>query len=133
MMPTEPKGGSQLKATLLALFGLIFLLMVAVTGWASWRQPLWSAGYLFGEPWFVATLLDAYCGFITFYAWVAYKEKHALPRVLWFLAIMGLGNIAMAVYMLIQLLRLRPGESCRHLLLDRTQTPTLFLEREARQ
>jgi hypothetical protein len=78
---------------------------------------VWRAGYLFAEPWFVATCADAYCGFLTFYVWVFYKERSTVSRVVWFLAVMGLGNIAMAVYVLVQLLRLRRGDSWDQLLL----------------
>ena len=109
-----------MRAFLFTLFALILLAMVAVTAWASWDRAVWRAGYLFAEPWFVATFVDAYCGFLTFYVWVAYKERNTAPRVAWFLAIMSLGNIAMAAYMLIQLLRLHRGESCEHLLLKRS-------------
>ncbi|MFO0959348.1 MAG: DUF1475 family protein [Isosphaeraceae bacterium] len=108
-----------MKAIFLGLFGAILLLMLAVTAWASWLQPLWEAGYLFDEPWFVATFLDAYCGFLTFYAWVVYKERSGLARAGWFLAIMGLGNIAMAAYMLLQLCRQRRGDSWEQLFLRR--------------
>jgi hypothetical protein len=62
------------------------------------------------NPWAVATLWDAYCGFITFFCWVCYKEGSTGPRVLWFILIMALGNIAMSAYMLIQLFRLRDDE-----------------------
>ena len=109
-----------MRPVLLTLLALILLAMVAVTAWASWDLAVWRAGYLFAEPWFVATFVDAYCGFLTFYVWVAYKERSTVPRVAWFLAIMGLGNIAMAAYMLIQLLRIRRGESWEHLLLNRS-------------
>jgi hypothetical protein len=106
-----------MRTFLFTLFVSILLLMLAVTAWASWDRALWRAGDLFAEPWFVATFLDAYCGFITFYVWVAYKERSTMPRVAWFLAIMSLGNIAMAAYMLIQLLRVRRGESWEYLLM----------------
>jgi hypothetical protein len=115
-----------MRAVLLTLFALILLAMVAVTAWASWDLAVWRAGYLFAEPWFVATFVDAYCGFLTFCVWVAYKECSTAHRVAWFLAILCLGNIAMAAYMLIQLLRLRRGESWENLLLKRSpQRPTL--------
>ncbi len=110
-----------MRATLFTLFAVILLLMLGVTTWASCDRAVWRAGHLFTEPWFVATFADAYCGFLTFYVWVAYKERGSVARVVWFLAIMGLGNIAMAAYMLIQLLKLRPGESWEHLLLRRSQ------------
>ena len=40
----------------------------------------------------------------------------ALPRVLWFIAIMLLGNIAMSAYVLRQLARLGPSDSMDTLL-----------------
>jgi hypothetical protein len=47
---------------------------------------------------------------LTFYVWVFYKEPRWAPRLLWFVAIMALGNIAMSAYMLLQLFRLRPDQ-----------------------
>jgi Protein of unknown function (DUF1475) len=38
--------------------------------------------------------------------WVAYKERSWALRALWFVLIMGLGNIAMSMYVLIELFRL---------------------------
>jgi hypothetical protein len=110
-----------MRAILLTLFASVLLLMLAVTAWASWDRAVWQAGYLFAEPWFVATFADAYCGFLTFYVWVAYKERSVTARVGWFLAIMCLGNIAMAVYVLLQLVRLRRDQSWEHLLLRPSQ------------
>jgi hypothetical protein len=69
--------------------------------------------------WTIATLMDAYCGFLTFYAWVFYKERRWLPRMAWFLAIMALGNMAMAAYALLQLTRLRPEEDASMMLTAR--------------
>jgi hypothetical protein len=68
----------------------------------------------------VATLWDAYCGFITFFCWVCYKESSMAPRVLWFILIMALGNIAMSFYMLIQLFRLGDDEPIDALVRRRT-------------
>ena len=58
---------------------------------------------LTSDPWFLATLADAYFGFLTFYVWVAYKEHSVWRKLLWFVLIMVLGNIAISVYVLIQL------------------------------
>jgi hypothetical protein len=110
-----------MRAILLTLFASVLLLMLAVTAWASWDRAVWRAGYLFAEPWFVATFVDAYCGFLTFYVWVAYKERSITARVGWFLAIMGLGNITMAIYVLLQLARLRRDQTWEHLLLRPSQ------------
>jgi hypothetical protein len=112
-----------MRAILLTLFAFVLLLMLAVTAWASWDRAVWRAGYLFAEPWFVATFADAYCGFLTFYVWVAYKERSVTARVGWFLAIMCLGNITMAVYVLLQLVRLQRDQSWEHLLLRPAQQP----------
>jgi hypothetical protein len=69
------------------------------------------------HPWFVATLADAYFGFLWFWAWIAYKETSNAARALWLVLVLGLGNIAMAAYMLVQLRRLPPGAPPERLLL----------------
>jgi hypothetical protein len=110
------------RTALFTLFGVILVAMLVVTITASLQQPLWDWGGLKAEPdrwWTYATLADAYFGFLTFYAWVFYKESGAVARGSWFVAIMLLGNIAMAVYVLLQLARLRPGEPVAQLLLRR--------------
>jgi len=103
------------------LFGTILAGMLAVTGWASYTQPVWQWGGLVTRPdnaWTIATLADAYAGFLTFYAWVFYRERTA-GRIGWFLAIMLLGNIAMSAYLLRALARLAPGEPVATLLTRR--------------
>jgi hypothetical protein len=101
------------KNALRLLFGFIFLSLLAYTSWASTLQPVWEWQGLTRGPdrwWTLATLIDAYYGFITFYAWVHYKEPRWLPRIGWFVAIMLAGNMAMSAYVLRQLARLRDGE-----------------------
>ncbi len=71
------------------------------------------------SPWAVATLYDAYCGFITFFVWVCFKERSLGARILWFILIMALGNIAMSAYMLIQLFKLKCEEPLTDLVLKR--------------
>jgi hypothetical protein len=41
---------------------------------------------------------------------VAFRERSVLAKAFWFVAIMLMGNIAMSVYVLIQLFRLKPEE-----------------------
>ncbi|MCB1207714.1 MAG: DUF1475 family protein [Verrucomicrobiales bacterium] len=92
--------------TLRIFFSIVLISMLAVTGWASSHVALWEIpGSVGGHPWFIATLFDTYWAFLTFYCWVVYKERGWGARVLWLIAILLLGNIAMAVYMLIQLFR----------------------------
>ena len=73
-----------MRRTLAILFGLILVAMLSVTTWASLRIPIWNAGPDVSDPWSVATLFDAYAGFVTFYVWVAYKESKLSMRILWF-------------------------------------------------
>lgn len=88
------------------VFLVILVSMLVVTSWASSLVALWETPRsVVLHPWFIATLFDTYFGFFTFYLWLAYKETSTVARVVWFLAIMLLGNIAMATYMLVQLFR----------------------------
>jgi Protein of unknown function (DUF1475) len=110
------------KNTLRLLFGFIFLSLLAYTSWASSQQPVWEWQGLVTPPdnaWTIATLIDAYYGFVTFYVWVFYKEPRALPRLGWFVAIMLAGNMAMSAYVLLQLARLRADEPAEAILLRR--------------
>jgi hypothetical protein len=88
------------------LFVVIFASMLGVTSWASFRCPLFAVpGDVAGHPWFIATLADAYWGFVTFFVWVCWKQTDWLARAAWFVAIMLLGNMAMAAYCLAELFR----------------------------
>jgi Protein of unknown function (DUF1475) len=110
-----------IKTALKLLFSGILLSMILCTGWASVQQSMFNWGGLTGPDryWTVATLLDAYFGFLTFYVWVFYKERRWLKRIAWFVAIMALGNMAMSAYLLLQLARLRPDQSASDILLTR--------------
>ena len=100
-----------MKTTLKILFAFIFIWMVVMTIRTSMQVSLWSSlGSFAGNPWAVATLYDAYFGFITFWCWVAYKERSLRPRLIWLVLILALGNIAMSAYVLIQLFRLKPEQ-----------------------
>ena len=110
------------KTLLRLLFGFIFVSLLAYTSWASTQQPVWEWQGLLTPPdnaWTIATLVDAYYGFVTFYVWVFYKEPRALPRLGWFVAIMLFGNVAMSAYVLLQLARLRADEPAESILLRR--------------
>ena len=100
------------------VFGSILISMLIATTWASLDRGIMVAlGDLWPDAWFRATLLDAYLGFITVFVWIAYKEQTLAARTLWFVLLMGLGNIAIALYVLLQLRSLRPGDPVERLLL----------------
>jgi len=101
-----------MKAFLRILFGLIFVFMTVMTVRTSMQVSLWRAWSSFAaSPWSMATLYDAYCGFLTFFCWVAWRERSLGIKILWFVLIMTLGNIAMSLYVLIQLSGLKSEES----------------------
>ncbi len=103
---------SSMRYALISLFTLILVLMIVVTTRASLDSSIVEAlGQLLPDRWFQATLCDAYCGFVTFFVWVFYKERRPWKRAAWFLLIMGLGNIAMSIYALIQLAKMDPESS----------------------
>ena len=89
-----------------ALFLVVLASMIWVTSWAGMQCPLFAVPRAVAtHPWFIATLCDAYWGFITFYVWVCYREVSWTARIAWFLAIVALGNIAMSSYCLAALLK----------------------------
>jgi hypothetical protein len=101
----------EMKLVLKLLFAAIFVVMAWVNLRAALAMDIRASFPLFGvNPWAVATLYDAYCGFLTFWVWVAYKERTTWARGLWFLLVMGLGNLAMSIYMLKELWKLQPDE-----------------------
>ncbi len=103
-------------------FTLVLLAMLAVTTTASLDRGVFEAAAdLWTDPWFRATLADAYFGFLAVYLWIAYKEPSWGRRVLWFVLLMLLGNIAIAVYLLLQLFRLPPSATVEDLLLRREE------------
>jgi len=89
------------------LFIAVLSSMLCVTSWASMRVSILAIPReVFTHPWFIATLFDAYFGFLTFYVWQAWKEQSLAARVLWFIAVMLLGNLAMSIYLLAELFRI---------------------------
>ena len=111
------------RLALTLLFGAILAVMLVVVTWASLDRSVFEVDpRVLKDRWFIVTLVDAYCGFLTFYAWVAYRETTWLGRGIWFVAIMTLGNLAMASYVLWRLWALPPGSGAREFLLRPTNS-----------
>lgn len=92
------------------LFLTILASMLAVISWASLDTPLFAIPRdVISHPWFIATLFDAYWAFIVFFVWAAWKEQSTVARILWFISVIALGNVAMAVYFLRELFQV-PAE-----------------------
>lgn len=111
-----------MRAVLIGLFTTILVVMIGVTVWSASRSSLMDPAVraaFNAQPWAIATLFDAYCGFITFFVWVAYRERGAGIKLLWLILILLLGNIAMSLYVLLQLFRMKPDEPLSSLLASR--------------
>ncbi len=105
-----------MKRLLQVLFLAIMLGVIGVNVWAGRQLSVFDSWPGFeANPWAMATLLDAYCAFLAFYVWVAWRERTWSMRAVWFVLIMGLGSITISLYMLIALARLKPGEPVRNL------------------
>ena len=112
-----------MRTVLIVLFAAIFAVMIGVTLWSASHSNLLDPAVraaFNAQPWAIAALFDAYCGFITFFVWVAYRERGAGIKILWLILILALGNIAMSLYVLLQLFHLKPDEPLSSLLAPRT-------------
>jgi hypothetical protein len=106
------------KLFLKVLFSLIFVFMIVMTIRTSMQVPIWQASFT-NNPWAWATLYDAYFGFLTFFCWVAWRERSIATKIIWFILIMLLGNIAMSFFVLLQLFSLKPEEPVSELFRQR--------------
>ena len=115
------------------LLSAYFILVLAAMTWVSWYAstaptitslPQYHAavagkeglnvlhGYVTvcSEPWGLATMFDAYFGFLAFWLYIAWRERSLGARLGWLIALLLLGNFAIAAYALL-CLRAMPGES----------------------
>jgi hypothetical protein len=120
-----------------------FILVLAAMTWVSWYActaptitslPQYAAitgkaglnvldGYITvcSEPWGLATMFDAYFGFLAFWLFVAWRERSGLSRVLWLVALMALGNFAIAAYALACLFKTPADASLETIFFTRKQ------------
>ena len=87
--------------TLRWVFTAVFISMFGLTVVAAGDRNIVDALIeLWPDPWFRATLADAYFAFFTIWLWIAYRQSSVMSRTIWFVLIMALGNIAVAGYCL---------------------------------
>lgn len=103
-------------------FALAFVLITTAVIWASTVTPLWAIPpEVTADAWFRTTMVDIYISFLTFFCWVAYKERGWAARVGWFLGIVCLGSIAVTAYVLRELWRVPAGARIADILLRREE------------
>jgi len=104
--------------------GLYAIFVLVAMTWVSWRacvEPTITSlpqfkeivarqegihvflGYITvcAEPWGLATMFDAYFGFLAFWLYIAWRERSALKIAAWLVALLFLGNFAIAGYALV--------------------------------
>lgn len=108
---------------------LYFILVLGAMTWVSWYAstaptitslPKYAAlagkeginvikGFetVCAEPWGLATMFDAYFGFLVFWLYVAWRERTVAARLGWLVALLLLGNFAIAAYALLCLFAAR--------------------------
>ena len=108
------------RRLIIAYFVLVLVAMTWVSWYASTAPTITSLpqyaemvknkeglnvlhGYITvcSEPWGLATMFDAYFGFLAFWLYVAWREQTIASRLGWFVALMLLGNFAIAAYALL--------------------------------
>lgn len=109
-----------MKKGLIIFFSIVLVSMLAVTSWASLYENVFAGGAkIIAEPWGIATLFDTYFAFFTFYFWLAYKENHLVKNIIWLVLVILFGNIAMAIYGLLEINRLGKNFTTEKFLTER--------------
>lgn len=77
--------------------------------WASSSASVFALPEtLTGEPWFITTCIDAWMGLFIITLWTWCFEKTWPKRGLWFVLIMGLGNLGVGFYLFKRIFALPP-------------------------
>lgn len=75
------------------------LAMIAIIAYAFIAGDFATEGaILTSMPWGIVSLVDLYVGFTLFSAWIVYREKSVVATILWILATMTLGALAISLY-----------------------------------
>jgi hypothetical protein len=101
-------------------FTFVLISMLSIGSWVIFSGNLREAVIsIANEPWLVASFVDLFFCFMFFYIWVFYKEVGWILRIFWFLFIVATGSIAISIYMLIKLSKLKEGDSVKDLIFKR--------------
>ena len=105
------------RSLLISVFSLFIFSLLALTTWASFERNVFDNAHLLKDRWFLATLMDAYWGFFTVYLWMAYKLNGWASRLLWLIAVVSLGNIAIGFFVIWQIIKWEPKMGLSSLIL----------------
>ena len=100
------------------LFGGMSLFMMCLAIKTSMQSDMFKLNpIVLNEPWFTTTLVDFYFNITIISSWVIYKEANLVKSISWIIAFILLGSIATSFYVLLQILKLKPGQSFEAVLL----------------
>ena len=71
------------------------------------------------EPWFKTTLIDFYLNTVVLCAWVIYKERTWISRALWIIGFLCTGAVAVCLYVVVQISRVKPEEPFEYVLIPK--------------
>ena len=81
---------------------VLTLVMLAIIGYGLVNGDFAEeGGAILDLVWGRVTLVDLYVGVIIFGTWVAVRESSWLVRIAWWIALVVLGNLAAAVYLMV--------------------------------
>ena len=86
--------------TILATLGVLAMTVILVYAFVE-GDFAGEGRQLLSMPWGTVSLVDLYVGFFVFAAWILHREGITLPSVLWIVAVMTLGSLAICVYVLV--------------------------------
>ncbi len=102
------------------LTAFIFLWIVYIVIDTSLKSNLFTEwNFLASIPWMRATLWDFYANVFFIYLWILYKERNWGLRASWLVLLICLGSIATALYVFIQLMKIKKGESLSNIWMRR--------------
>jgi len=90
------------KARIVASLGSVAMIAVLAYAFAVGDFAR-EGGELLAMAWGKVSLVDLYVGFVLFSLWILFREGLAVHSVLWVLAVMILGSLAICLYVLIAL------------------------------
>lgn len=89
-----------MSRNLLVTYSLVAAIsMIALTVRAMNVRGVFDNANLMADVWFQVTLVDAYLAFLAVWIFICRIEKSVIAKLLWLVAILCLGSMAIAAYM----------------------------------
>lgn len=89
-------------AKIIALIGVFAMTGILVYAFSSGNFSE-EGSRLLSMPWGIVSLVDLYVGFILFSCWIVYREKAAMPSIIWVALMLVLGFFTGALYTFVAL------------------------------